>query len=69
MAELNDALARARGDLVLPSYTVSVPETLDIANRLEPDLAYHVGSSRRSNVVLRSALAFNLSAHQEGRAG
>jgi putative transcriptional regulator len=31
MAGLNDALAHARGDLVLPSYTITVPETVDVA--------------------------------------
>jgi putative transcriptional regulator len=30
-AGLNDALAHARGELALPSYTVSVPEKLDVA--------------------------------------
>lgn len=37
VAGLNDALAHARGELVLPSYTVTVPETVDVAklrNRL-----------------------------------
>ena len=34
---LNDALAHARGELALPSYTVTVPESVDVAklrNRL-----------------------------------
>lgn len=31
VAGLNDALAHARGELVLPSYTVNVPETVDVA--------------------------------------
>jgi putative transcriptional regulator len=31
VAGLNDALAHARGELVLPSYTVNVPKTVDIA--------------------------------------
>src|SRR5947208_17011672 len=31
VAGLNDALAHARGELVLPSYTVTVPERIDVA--------------------------------------
>jgi putative transcriptional regulator len=31
VAGLNDALAHARGELALPSYTISVPEKLDVA--------------------------------------
>jgi putative transcriptional regulator len=31
VAGLNDALAHARGELALPSYTVNVPETVDVA--------------------------------------
>ncbi len=31
VAGLNDALAHARGELELPSYTVSVPEKIDVA--------------------------------------
>ncbi len=31
VAGLNDALAHARGELVLPSYTVSVPARVDVA--------------------------------------
>jgi putative transcriptional regulator len=31
VAGLNDALAHARGDLALPSYTVTVPERVDVA--------------------------------------
>jgi putative transcriptional regulator len=31
VAGLNDALAHARGEMVLPSYTVNVPETVDVA--------------------------------------
>jgi len=31
VAGLNDALAHARGELVLPSYTVTVPEIVDVA--------------------------------------
>ena len=31
VAGLNDALAHARGELALPSYTVTVPERVDVA--------------------------------------
>jgi putative transcriptional regulator len=31
VAGLNDALAHARGELALPSYTVTVPEHVDVA--------------------------------------
>jgi putative transcriptional regulator len=31
VASLNDALAHARGELALPSYTVTVPESVDVA--------------------------------------
>ena len=31
IAGLNDALAHARGELSLPSYTVKVPESVDVA--------------------------------------
>ena len=31
VAGLNDALAHARGQLELPSYTVTVPESVDVA--------------------------------------
>ncbi|HZR59426.1 MAG TPA: type II toxin-antitoxin system MqsA family antitoxin [Xanthobacteraceae bacterium] len=31
VAGLNDALAHARGELALPTYTVTVPENLDVA--------------------------------------
>ncbi|MGA3308006.1 MAG: helix-turn-helix domain-containing protein [Xanthobacteraceae bacterium] len=31
MAGLNEALAHARGELQLPSYTVKVPEQVDVA--------------------------------------
>ena len=31
VAGLNDALAHARGELVLPSYTVTVPARIDVA--------------------------------------
>ncbi len=31
VAGLNDALAHARGELQLPSYTVTVPENVDVA--------------------------------------
>jgi putative transcriptional regulator len=31
VAGLNDALAHARGELVLPSYTVTMPEHVDVA--------------------------------------
>jgi hypothetical protein len=31
MTGLNDALAHARGELVLPSYMVTVPEHVDVA--------------------------------------
>ncbi len=31
MARLSEALAHARGELVLPSYTVTVPEHVDVA--------------------------------------
>ena len=31
VAGLNDALAHARGELVLPSYSVTVPEHVDVA--------------------------------------
>jgi putative transcriptional regulator len=32
VAGLNDALAHARGELKLPSYTVTVPESVDVAD-------------------------------------